>query len=93
MLCSIRAVCNNCLLLASEWDKVVYLPHSHITNLYCLLTSANVDRELSISGAVVASSILVGLTTTLILFCSHFHQVVTLSLCLSLSCQISSSTD
>ncbi|XP_057804021.1 2-carboxy-1,4-naphthoquinone phytyltransferase, chloroplastic isoform X2 [Salvia miltiorrhiza] len=32
-------------------------------------------KVLSISGAVVASSILVGLTTSLILFCSHFHQI------------------
>ncbi|KAL8524587.1 hypothetical protein ACS0TY_014260 [Phlomoides rotata] len=32
-------------------------------------------RELSISGTVIASSILVGFTTSLILFCSHFHQI------------------
>ncbi|CAM0871801.1 unnamed protein product [Alopecurus aequalis] len=30
---------------------------------------------LPLSGTVIASSILVGLTTTLILFCSHFHQI------------------
>ncbi|XP_051146924.1 2-carboxy-1,4-naphthoquinone phytyltransferase, chloroplastic [Andrographis paniculata] len=33
------------------------------------------SRELSVSGAAVSSSILVGFTTTLILFCSHFHQI------------------
>lgn len=43
------------------------------TTAFYLLQSGT--RELSISGAVVASSILVGLTTTLILFCSHFHQI------------------
>ncbi|KAL8492066.1 hypothetical protein ACS0TY_023624 [Phlomoides rotata] len=32
-------------------------------------------RELSIFGTVVASSILVGFTTSLILFCNHFHQI------------------
>ncbi|GFP86772.1 1 4-dihydroxy-2-naphthoate polyprenyltransferase chloroplastic [Phtheirospermum japonicum] len=32
-------------------------------------------RELSISGTVISSSILVGFTTSLILFCSHFHQI------------------
>ncbi|KAH6789954.1 UbiA prenyltransferase family protein [Perilla frutescens var. frutescens] len=42
------------------------------TAFYLLQSGA---RELSISGAVVASSILVGLTTSLILFCSHFHQI------------------
>uniref|UniRef100_A0A1D1Y9L9 1,4-dihydroxy-2-naphthoate polyprenyltransferase, chloroplastic n=1 Tax=Anthurium amnicola TaxID=1678845 RepID=A0A1D1Y9L9_9ARAE len=29
----------------------------------------------SLSGAILSASILVGLTTTLILFCSHFHQI------------------
>ncbi|KAG6406774.1 hypothetical protein SASPL_134384 [Salvia splendens] len=51
VLCSVRAICNDRLLLAPEQHK------------------------LSISGAVVASSILVGITTSLILFCSHFHQI------------------
>ncbi|XP_027161784.1 2-carboxy-1,4-naphthoquinone phytyltransferase, chloroplastic isoform X1 [Coffea eugenioides] len=31
--------------------------------------------ELPITGTVLSASILVGLTTSLILFCSHFHQV------------------
>ncbi|KAL8554169.1 hypothetical protein ACS0TY_002401 [Phlomoides rotata] len=43
--------------------------------LHVLFFVATYTRELSISGTVVASSILVGFTTSLILFCSHFHQV------------------
>lgn len=31
--------------------------------------------ELPITGAILSLSLLVGLTTTLVLFCSHFHQV------------------
>lgn len=41
------------------------------------------DSELPISSTVIWASILVGLTTSLILFCSHFHQVLN-SLSLSL---------
>ncbi|KAL0422401.1 UNVERIFIED_CONTAM: 2-carboxy-1,4-naphthoquinone phytyltransferase, chloroplastic [Sesamum latifolium] len=33
------------------------------------------DRELSLSSTILSSSILVGFTTSLILFCSHFHQI------------------
>ncbi|KAI3445754.1 hypothetical protein Pfo_002419 [Paulownia fortunei] len=43
------------------------------TTAFYLLQSGT--RELSISGTVVSSSILVGFTTSLILFCSHFHQI------------------
>ncbi|KAL8541072.1 hypothetical protein ACS0TY_002381 [Phlomoides rotata] len=43
--------------------------------LHVLFFVATYTRELSISGTVVASSILVGFTTSLILFCSHFHQI------------------
>ncbi|XP_042008759.1 2-carboxy-1,4-naphthoquinone phytyltransferase, chloroplastic-like isoform X2 [Salvia splendens] len=43
------------------------------TTAFYLLQSST--KQLSISGAVVASSILVGITTSLILFCSHFHQI------------------
>ncbi|KAK4438164.1 2-carboxy-1,4-naphthoquinone phytyltransferase, chloroplastic [Sesamum alatum] len=32
-------------------------------------------RELSLSSTILSSSILVGFTTSLILFCSHFHQI------------------
>ncbi|XP_020551311.1 2-carboxy-1,4-naphthoquinone phytyltransferase, chloroplastic-like isoform X1 [Sesamum indicum] len=32
-------------------------------------------REMSLSSTILSSSILVGLTTSLILFCSHFHQI------------------
>ncbi|KAK4476911.1 hypothetical protein RD792_016077 [Penstemon davidsonii] len=35
----------------------------------------SIKSELPISGTIVWSSILVGLTTSLILFCSHFHQI------------------
>ncbi|KAK6135453.1 hypothetical protein DH2020_030822 [Rehmannia glutinosa] len=44
------------------------------TTAFYLLQSGT--RELSISATIVSSSILVGLTTSLILFCSHFHQVI-----------------
>ncbi|CAA0807344.1 1-4-dihydroxy-2-naphthoate polyprenyltransferase-chloroplastic [Striga hermonthica] len=43
------------------------------TTAFCLLQSGT--SELSISATVISSSILVGFTTTLILFCSHFHQI------------------
>ncbi|KAK4476909.1 hypothetical protein RD792_016075 [Penstemon davidsonii] len=43
------------------------------TTAFYLLQSGT--RELLISKTVVASSILVGFTTSLILFCSHFHQI------------------
>ncbi|XP_042007580.1 2-carboxy-1,4-naphthoquinone phytyltransferase, chloroplastic-like [Salvia splendens] len=43
------------------------------TTAFYLLQSST--KQLPISGAVVASSILVGITTSLILFCSHFHQI------------------
>ena len=42
---------------------------------------------------MVASSILVGITTTLILFCSHFHQVDFLSLPFSLTTNVVITTD
>ncbi|KAL3617288.1 glutathione S-conjugate-exporting ATPase Abc4 [Castilleja foliolosa] len=35
----------------------------------------NTSSELPISGTIVSSSILVGFTSALILFCSHFHQI------------------
>ncbi|KAK4401856.1 2-carboxy-1,4-naphthoquinone phytyltransferase, chloroplastic [Sesamum angolense] len=35
----------------------------------------SVKRELPISSTVIWASVLVGLTTSLILFCSHFHQI------------------
>ncbi|KAL0422404.1 UNVERIFIED_CONTAM: 2-carboxy-1,4-naphthoquinone phytyltransferase, chloroplastic [Sesamum latifolium] len=35
----------------------------------------SVTRELPLSSTVIWASVLVGLTTSLILFCSHFHQV------------------
>lgn len=43
------------------------------TTAFYLLQSGN--RELAISATAISSSLLVGFTTALILFCSHFHQV------------------
>ncbi|KAK7368821.1 hypothetical protein VNO80_10851 [Phaseolus coccineus] len=42
---------------------------------YLLHGSASVMNLVPLSGTVLSASILVGLTTSLILFCSHFHQV------------------
>lgn len=42
---------------------------------YLLHASASVMNHFSLSGTVLSASILVGFTTSLILFCSHFHQV------------------
>ncbi|XP_047319422.1 2-carboxy-1,4-naphthoquinone phytyltransferase, chloroplastic [Impatiens glandulifera] len=39
------------------------------------LMQSHTRMELPITGTILAASILVGFTTTLILFCSHFHQV------------------
>lgn len=43
------------------------------TTAFYLLQSTS--SEFPISGTIFSASVLVGLTTTLILFCSHFHQV------------------
>ncbi|EOA33422.1 hypothetical protein CARUB_v10020546mg [Capsella rubella] len=45
------------------------------TAFYLLLGSSSEMRQLPLSGMVLSSSLLVGFTTSLILFCSHFHQV------------------
>ncbi|KAL9310181.1 2-carboxy-1,4-naphthoquinone phytyltransferase [Arabidopsis thaliana] len=45
------------------------------TAFYLLLGSSSEMRHLPLSGRVLSSSVLVGFTTSLILFCSHFHQV------------------
>ncbi|XP_061355521.1 2-carboxy-1,4-naphthoquinone phytyltransferase, chloroplastic isoform X2 [Gastrolobium bilobum] len=42
---------------------------------YLLQGSASVMNNLPLGGTVLSASILVGFTTSLILFCSHFHQV------------------
>ncbi|XP_021753228.1 2-carboxy-1,4-naphthoquinone phytyltransferase, chloroplastic-like isoform X3 [Chenopodium quinoa] len=39
------------------------------------ITSRNLSYPCSLTGTILSASILVGCTTTLILFCSHFHQV------------------
>ncbi|WVZ26443.1 hypothetical protein V8G54_004987 [Vigna mungo] len=46
------------------------------TNAFYLLHGgASVMNHVPLSGTILSASILVGLTTSLILFCSHFHQV------------------
>lgn len=40
---------------------------------YCFDSEMN---NLPLTGPILSASLLVGLTTALILFCSHFHQVV-----------------
>ncbi|XP_059648024.1 2-carboxy-1,4-naphthoquinone phytyltransferase, chloroplastic isoform X2 [Cornus florida] len=45
------------------------------TAFYLLQSSKSELNNLPITGTVLAASLLVGLTTSLILFCSHFHQV------------------
>ncbi|BAT73941.1 hypothetical protein VIGAN_01151200 [Vigna angularis var. angularis] len=46
------------------------------TNAFYLLHGgASVMNHVPLSGTVLSASILVGITTSLILFCSHFHQV------------------
>ncbi|CAI9786232.1 unnamed protein product [Fraxinus pennsylvanica] len=42
------------------------------TAFYLLQSGAS---ELTINGTVISASLLVGFTTSLILFCSHFHQI------------------
>ncbi|KAJ0078313.1 hypothetical protein Patl1_37181 [Pistacia atlantica] len=45
------------------------------TAFYLLLGSTSEIHNVPFTGAILSVSLLVGLTTTLILFCSHFHQV------------------
>ncbi|XP_054800290.1 2-carboxy-1,4-naphthoquinone phytyltransferase, chloroplastic isoform X2 [Prosopis cineraria] len=45
------------------------------TAFYLLLGSESVMNHLPLTGTVLSASVLVGFTTALILFCSHFHQV------------------
>ncbi|KAI3992944.1 hypothetical protein MKX01_009687 [Papaver californicum] len=45
------------------------------TAFYLMHISRSVMRHLPVDGTILSASLLVGLTTTLILFCSHFHQV------------------
>ncbi|KAJ0254589.1 2-carboxy-1,4-naphthoquinone phytyltransferase [Hirschfeldia incana] len=45
------------------------------TAFYLLLGGSNEMRYLPLNSRVFSSSLLVGFTTSLILFCSHFHQV------------------
>ncbi|XP_050262223.1 2-carboxy-1,4-naphthoquinone phytyltransferase, chloroplastic-like [Quercus robur] len=45
------------------------------TAFYLLQGSTSQMNYLPLSGTILSASILVGFTTSLILFCSHFHQV------------------
>ncbi|CAH8383492.1 unnamed protein product [Eruca vesicaria subsp. sativa] len=45
------------------------------TAFYLLLGTSSEMRQIPLSTRVLSSSLLVGFTTSLILFCSHFHQV------------------
>ncbi|KAK4271296.1 hypothetical protein QN277_020007 [Acacia crassicarpa] len=45
------------------------------TAFYLLQGSESVMNHLPLTGTVLSASVLVGFTTALILFCSHFHQV------------------
>ncbi|XP_015894608.3 2-carboxy-1,4-naphthoquinone phytyltransferase, chloroplastic isoform X1 [Ziziphus jujuba] len=45
------------------------------TAFYLLQGSSSGTNNLPLSGSILSASFLVGLTTSLILFCSHFHQI------------------
>ncbi|CAI5520179.1 unnamed protein product [Closterium sp. Naga37s-1] len=45
------------------------------TTAFYLHQASNPGAPAPVSAAVLAASVLVGITTTLILFCSHFHQI------------------
>ncbi|KAL5551031.1 hypothetical protein UlMin_001207 [Ulmus minor] len=45
------------------------------TAFYLLQGSTSDMNHLPMTGSILSSSLLVGFTTTLILFCSHFHQI------------------
>lgn len=45
------------------------------TAFYLLQSSTSEAKKIPLTGTILSASILVGFTTTLILFCSHFHQV------------------
>ncbi|KAK1417606.1 hypothetical protein QVD17_26736 [Tagetes erecta] len=45
------------------------------TGFYLLQGSSTRGETLPITGTILSASVLVGLTTSLILFCSHFHQI------------------
>ncbi|KAI4375599.1 hypothetical protein MLD38_013452 [Melastoma candidum] len=45
------------------------------TAFYMLMDKSSMASSLPLTGTVLCASVLVGFTTSLILFCSHFHQV------------------
>lgn len=45
------------------------------TAFYLLLGSSSQTSHLTLTGRILSVSLLVGFTTSLILFCSHFHQI------------------
>ena len=75
-------ICHNCFLLTAEQHKVVgchYIYYLTISDLVRIVLRidflGDYCSELPITGTILSASLLVGFTTTLILFCSHFHQV------------------
>ncbi|KAK3027457.1 hypothetical protein RJ639_041063 [Escallonia herrerae] len=78
-----------CGYIYQDWESPYALQHSaHLLLLlfiYCTAAQGSVallrndldpyDSELPITGTILSASLLVGFTTALILFCSHFHQI------------------
>ncbi|KAK3170510.1 hypothetical protein Dsin_032757 [Dipteronia sinensis] len=69
------------LLLGSARLHILFDKNAIALNFYSLIYNINLggfDSEIHyipLTGTILSVSLLVGLTTTLILFCSHFHQV------------------
>ncbi|KAH6833269.1 UbiA prenyltransferase family protein [Perilla frutescens var. hirtella] len=55
-------------------EPLLFLAYGPLSTIAFYLLHSRTS-ELAISSVVVWSSVLVGLTTSLILFCSHFHQI------------------
>ncbi|KAL8531674.1 hypothetical protein ACS0TY_008316 [Phlomoides rotata] len=56
-------------------QELIFLLGYYLYMVLLVFLGCRLRLELSIFGTVVASSILVGFTTSLILFCNHFHQI------------------
>lgn len=83
MLCSIWSFCYLCFLFSTGQCKVIsvtWLQSHNISFSMAWLLFLNdfgsVMNHFPLSGTVLSASVLVGFTTSLILFCSHFHQVL-----------------
>ena len=81
LLRRVWSICHNCFLLTAEQHKVDGCHYIYLTILDLVRIVLIIDflgdycSELPITGTILSASLLVGFTTTLILFCSHFHQV------------------